>query len=693
MKKIVTMIAVMAMCLAASAQVAFWSTRVYSHWNEETQQYEQKLDTFSGVDYLFRYDQVDSFRVGNGRYSDEGLSLYYYLNNNAWGYMPFKTSGSYNYGTNGTYEYSVTLDSLAWQPYAVKGIGGSDSITLPLRTVQQHETPNGAYYIELNGAVEPKPRYAFVKDYSINMEDTSICGVHNVNYYYTYERVGAGVYGGYGMQFTLYPYAVGRTKLNVNINGLEKQVAVIITPKEEIEDVTYGLDSLFNAIYGRMTETGNCKPAGCSDLPDVDEGNSSLTRVLSALNDMSADQVYWVWNDPGIGTVRNNTWEVDNQLFYIAFQRLYYNIYLCNSFLNRADAVDAVRSAEVRFIRAYMYYQLMDLFGNVPVVTNNTDFFTASQATRAELYDFVESELLAAEQSMMAQRTDLYRLDKKAAWLLLSRVYLNSEVYAGKQDFTKAAEYAYKVLQSDYTLCPNYQYLFMGDNDNNGAQNEAVWLLRQVGSERSTWGGSMYNVGAYADGQIDVGATAWTCANTRRRLINLFPSEAYDARNNFMTSSAWYDNKTGKTILKWTGAHSDGQAGTSTEFPDTDIPLFRVAEAYLNYAEAVLRGGSELGGLTALQAVNAVRERAGAEDLTSIELNTILDERGREFYAECMRRPDLVRFNKYGGETGYQWQYKGGATNGKNFSAHMNIYPIPQAILEKNPALVQNAGY
>jgi len=700
MKKICTIIAALAMTLAATAQVALWNTRIYNHWNEQTQRYEEKKDTAVSVDCLLNYNDLDSFRfVKDYRYGDELMLNAYTKYSSA----SFHLNYQYNYETEeyGNYDYQYTLDSIVWQPYKVKDIASftwlynnrewKDTIIIPLRTIQTREVPNGEYSI-WSTAIQPEPRYAAANDLSFSVENSAICDIQDVNY--RYSTFGMEDY--YGVNFYLYPYEEGKTKLNVTMNGVEKQFTIVVAPKEEIEDADYGLDSLFNKIYNRMTDTGDCKPAGCSDIPNADEGATSFIRSLSYLNDMSADQVYWVWGDAGIDVIRNNSWTADNDILDGLFRRLYYNIYLCNSFLSQAPQSDAVRIAEVRFIRAYMYYQLMDLFGNVPIVIDNTEFFSEPQATRAQLYDFVVEELLAAEQQMLAKKSDAYRVDKVAAWLLLSRVYLNSEVYAGKQDLSKAAEYAYKVLQSDYSLCSNYKYLFMGDNDTNGAQDESVWALRQVGSEHSSYNASQYLVASYADGNTDVGVSPWTCANTRSQLPALFTDDENDVRNAFTDSYTWHENPNGKTILKWTGLYSNGQGGTDANFPDTDIPLFRLAEAYLNYAEAVLRGGSAQGDLTALQAVNAIRQRAGATEFAELELQTILDERGREFYAESIRRSDLVRFDMYGGDA-YFWDYKGKQfippTTFKGFPEYMNIYPIPQTIMERNPKLVQNEGY
>ena len=130
----------------------------------------------------------------------------------------------------------------------------------------------------------------------------------------------------------------------------------------------------------------------------------------------------------------------------------------------------------------------------------------------------------------------------------------------------------------------------------------------------------------------------------------------------------------------------------------TDFPLFRLGEIYLNYAEAVLRGGTGGDAATALQLVNNMRKRAyngdNAATLTSgeLDLDYILDERGREFFYEGQRRTDLVRFNKLEGST-YIWPWKGGVAQGKSVEDYLNVYPIPADDIGANENLKQNTGY
>ena len=149
----------------------------------------------------------------------------------------------------------------------------------------------------------------------------------------------------------------------------------------------------------------------------------------------------------------------------------------------------------------------------------------------------------------------------------------------------------------------------------------------------------------------------------------------------------------GFTCLKFRNVRSDGKAASAINFVDTDLPLLRVAEAYLTYAEADARinGGScTLDGLTKL---NALRTRANASSLTSADLDTILDEWSREFGWEMRRRMDLIRFGKFAGQSAYKWQWESGSEDGQAFDSHYNVYAIPATDRNANENLKQNPGY
>jgi hypothetical protein len=153
----------------------------------------------------------------------------------------------------------------------------------------------------------------------------------------------------------------------------------------------------------------------------------------------------------------------------------------------------------------------------------------------------------------------------------------------------------------------------------------------------------------------------------------------------------------GYAVTKWKNITSDGNIGSDIEFVDTDFPLFRLADVYLMYAEAVLRGGTGGDESTALSYINMLRERAygdengniSARDLT---LDFIIDERARELYWEGQRRTDLIRFGLFSGGD-YLWSWKGAVKEGRSIDAKFDIFPIPAADVIANTNLTQNPGY
>ncbi len=150
----------------------------------------------------------------------------------------------------------------------------------------------------------------------------------------------------------------------------------------------------------------------------------------------------------------------------------------------------------------------------------------------------------------------------------------------------------------------------------------------------------------------------------------------------------------GYSVTKFSNIYSTGGSSHSSQFVDTDFFLMRSAEAYLNYAEATARlAGTGNTTTEGTAYINDLRERANAKTQSVYTLDQICDEWSREFYYEGRRRIDLVRFGKFGGNSDYKWQWKGGTQSGSNFDAHFNIFAIPETDLNANPNLVQNPGY
>ena len=281
-------------------------------------------------------------------------------------------------------------------------------------------------------------------------------------------------------------------------------------------------------------------------------------------------------------------------------------------------------------------------------------------------------------------------------------------------------------MQSGYTLNTTdvngngsaYDELFLADNNSNGAQNEAIFALNFDGNNGRSYGGSTFLVKAAIGGAMksgDYGVNGgWGGPRSTKALVSKFesttknaagePTAWKDKRAMFFTNGQTYEINNvgtfaeGYAVYKWSNKTSKGGNGNDAtgEFVDTDIPVIRLAEIYLNYAEAVLRGGTGGDRATALNLVNQLRTRAYGNTSGNItdgllNLDFILDERSREMYWEGTRRTDLIRFKKY--ITGYNWPFKGGVQSGTSVDATKAIFPIPNNIIVINPNLTQNPGY
>ena len=159
------------------------------------------------------------------------------------------------------------------------------------------------------------------------------------------------------------------------------------------------------------------------------------------------------------------------------------------------------------------------------------------------------------------------------------------------------------------------------------------------------------------------------------------------------------DKEAGYACVKFRNVRSDGKpTSTVNAFVDTDLPLMRMAEAYLNYAEADARLNGGTTTADGADKVNTLLKRANVPEALqsqSYNLAALRDQWAKEFWFEGRRRMDLVRFNSYGGQSDYKWEWMGNAVNGQKFAAERNIFGIPYADITNNPNLEgkQNAGY
>ena len=475
-------------------------------------------------------------------------------------------------------------------------------------------------------------------------------------------------------------------------------------------------------VYGTYSLTGNQGPAGNSDLPipGIDEGsNADFLRGWFNHQTLPTDEAHCLWNDVGVPELNNTNFTTGNQFTSGLYYRIIMQIMYANEFLRNAKeslGAEVINfKAEARFIRAFDYWVLLDLFGNPPFVTEHDALgILPNQTNRADLFEFVESELLdiANNNLLKAAKTNEYgRADQAAAWALLARLYLNAEVYTGTARWADAVTYSKKVIEAGYSIKGNYEHLFLADNDQNNP--EIILPITYDGNRTRLFGGTTFLInctfnGDYAKNYADIllgsGISVnanWSGYRTRKEFTENFGSsdkrfllvgenpELGDDPTTFTNGLMVYKYRN----IKSSSTQGNVVNGSHNEFADIDFPLFRLAEQYLIYAEAVVRGG---GGSKsdAVGYINQLRNRAGVSSINESQLTTdfILDERARELFWECHRRTDLIRYNQFTSSS-YIWEWKGGVKAGRAVSSHFNLYPIPSSDINANTNLKQNTGY
>ena len=487
-------------------------------------------------------------------------------------------------------------------------------------------------------------------------------------------------------------------------------------------------------LYAGLDQTGQQAPLGQPDLIGFTEGTTSYIRLWWNLNELPADELKWRYNDAGLRDIVFHSWTPENDFFSVTYSRLFFQITQANEFLRQTSesalggrgVSEALRNeiegyrAEARFLRALAYYHTLDLFGgNVPFVTEDDapGAFLPEQTNGPELFDYIEAELLDIATSIAPPRQNGYgRADQGAVWTLLAKLYLNAQANIGQQRYSDCITYCTLLLDGGYTLEPEYENLFRADNN---LSNEIIFPITFDGVESRSFGVMYSLINGVLDSNIiqsdpeaygtnTGGFAALTCKET---FVNLFEFEnddpfmdSPDIRASFLykdghsvdlpSQPIGSDFQEGFGYTKFRNITSNGVPGQSSDFPDVDFPLFRLADVYLMYAEAFLRGG---GGSEsqALSLVNAVRERAYGNtsgNISTLTLDFILDERGRELGWEGKRRTDLIRFGLFTGNT-YSWDWKGGVQNGVSIDDHLALFPIPAFDISVNPNLEQNPGY
>ena len=489
-------------------------------------------------------------------------------------------------------------------------------------------------------------------------------------------------------------------------------------------------------IYGGFTLVGQ-SGAGSADIAVGDAGASEFLRAWWSIQTLSTDEGHCVWGDGWVKEICNNTWtSTKNDAIYATYTRAIMLVSFANEFLrntNDGDAEIATERAEVRFLRAYAYWILLDCFGNPPFVLETDAVGSAKprQTDAESLFAWLKSELddLTGETSHLKEpHTQTYpRVDKGAAYGLLARLCLNHKTYLGEESdyyYTAAMKAAEKVIDA-YTLCPDYEALFMGDNgENPDARNEIVYASCYDATRTQSYGGATYLIAA-SQGNLKDGdkkrlgtSEAWSGIVTSTEFAAKLIGQGYaDAAETGAEPTFTSVDKRALVSLRFsddkTMNGSDFTAGwhvwkfNNNRFldPETDyseielytsidFPMIRVAEMYLAYAEAKARiDGGTTSDPTAVGYIAALQHRAGAVEASgSVTLDNIFDEITRELYWEGFRRTTLIRFGRFTSGS-YLWPLKGGVLSGQAISDHLKLFPLPADDMLVNENLVQNPGY
>ena len=505
----------------------------------------------------------------------------------------------------------------------------------------------------------------------------------------------------------------------------------------------------FAECYSIMAVSGNDGP-GSSIISGLDNGTGNYSRALFMMNEFTTDEAMWIWKDAGVYDLITCTFDASNGNIEGTYARLYAHIAVCNQFINSipddAEADVLVMRDEVRALRAMSYYWVLDIFGNATFTLDTPDGATApGQATRQEIYDWLEGELIYLTDNSHLMTTPYYgRVGKDGVEALLARLYLNAGVYTGTPQWDKCLTRCQNVINRHQGggfygsgLANNYLALFCADNyqympgGGNSAENEILWGIAFDSERTQSYGGTTFLIASQVNGTYETGRSLglgaeWGCLKAIEQLTWRFTNDSFendyanDPRFNhwiygeqvfggdtydFTIENAKFgDWLSGATVIKWSNLKMvngdvDWNRTLTYDYPDfasADFALIRLADVYLMAAECQVRGAT---GITAAQAANYmgyVHQRAGQGQVTTsqLTLDNILNERSRELYWELTRRSDMVRFGVFAGGTQQEiWAWKGDVYEGTGISERYNLMPIPTNIIAAQPYFKQNPGW
>jgi hypothetical protein len=505
------------------------------------------------------------------------------------------------------------------------------------------------------------------------------------------------------------------------IDEVQEDVVVVTVDNDPIYIVDY-----ISPAYSELRNTGTANHGGYYTVQEV----SSDEMVICA---KGAD---WS-NDPAYLDLHRHTYDPHNLYLNLTWTSLYNAINTTNRQLEDYPQGGSF-DAQTRALRAYFYFRLLDLFGNVKIITIPGE--DAPQASRQEVFDFVESELLAVlkvdevsstmdlSDSALGTEFNPYIFNQYGVLGLLAKLYLNAEVYTGSPRWQEAADAASYIIDSGvYQLCgegckvrnlgrrngvdtdplhlEGYAAVFAPNNEDNREHIFSVFY-----DELSATGMNFSQMNLHYGNQLSYNfdSQPWNGYATLEEFYNSFEDEDVRKKANFLVGEQFdfggsavldYATDDGNVVLNytprinelWPNSHREAGARPAKfsfkQFGkndmDNDYPIVRLGEMYLVRAEAMARLANDWN--MAVPDVNILRARAKIEGYTALDEEEFLAERGREMFQESVRRTDLIRFRKYNNA----WWEKP-----TDPSDHVNVFPIPFAQIQaSNGTLTQNPGY
>jgi hypothetical protein len=475
------------------------------------------------------------------------------------------------------------------------------------------------------------------------------------------------------------------------------------------------------------------------------------------LQELSADQLAWPQKGKhgydGGNWIRlhNHTWIANEDNAWNPWRLMYWGMGFCNNTLKDLAAMDFTKIgmtnedkasflAETKVVRAWHYLKLMDLYGNIPIVTEVGAPASPATKTRKEVFEFVEKELKENVELLKPLSADLVgRATKAGGYAMLVELYLNAQEWTGTPRWDDCITYCNKIIAGDGgslngavpALEPD---IFRAFANNNNTSPEDLFQLAydlRAGNSRFGWQGDfwhyrqrqIYNADVDGNNSIVVIPTAYDAYkdnDLRKQNWMLIGPQKKDpalrtsVADSLVLGTEEYNGKP-LVFVKEIRRNSEGEtdAGGMTQgeensgarfakyVPGTqadanywgnDFVLYRLTEIYFNKAEALMRKNNGIATQDAVDLINTCKKRAfKAEDwaaeaytTTSLTMNELLAERGREFIFEGKRRSDLIRFGKF--TTATWWDHQPSANKYK-------LFPIPFKQTSINPNLVQNPGY